>query len=315
MTLVAGLPTSTVVTSRFDGSKCSRAAVERRRHQRGRAARPCREPGCRRVADRRRAPACRSTMMRPVSAAAPADLDRVAQRVRVGRLADEAVVEALAARLRPVEQLDGAVDGGPFLVAGDQEGRSSRRRPAAVRATIGRAPPRRSRDAALHVDGAAPVEHAVGDLAGKGRVCPPASSPGGTTSVWPAKTSCGRARPDRGRRGSRRPACPAPRRSGAATEASRSRSPASSASAPPSAGVTERQRTSACISATESVGSRGIGSPSAGRAQSRSSSLIDGLGAGLLVHALDDHGAVERRRRASRRARASAAASPETTTE
>ena len=41
-------------------------------------------------------------------------------------------------------------------------------------------------DAALHVDGAAPIEFAALDLAAE-RIVPPARSPGGTTSVWPAK--------------------------------------------------------------------------------------------------------------------------------
>ena len=54
--------------------------------------------------------------------AAPADLDHVAHGVGIGRFAEDAMVEALAARLGPVEQLHRAVDGRAFLVAGDQEG-------------------------------------------------------------------------------------------------------------------------------------------------------------------------------------------------
>ena len=53
--------------------------------------------------------------------AAPADLDHVAELVRVGRLAEDAMVEALAARLRPFEELDRAVDRRPLLVPRDQE--------------------------------------------------------------------------------------------------------------------------------------------------------------------------------------------------
>ena len=65
--------------------------------------------------------------------AAPADLDHVAEGVRVGRLAEDAMVEAFAARLRPGEQLDGAVDRRTFLVAGDQEADRAGRNPACPR--------------------------------------------------------------------------------------------------------------------------------------------------------------------------------------
>ena len=53
--------------------------------------------------------------------AAAADLDAVAERLDIGGLAEHAMVEFLAARRRPLQQLDGAVDGDVFLVAGDQE--------------------------------------------------------------------------------------------------------------------------------------------------------------------------------------------------
>ena len=52
-----------------------------------------------------------------------------------------------------------------------------------------RAPPRQAGDAALHVDGAAAIQLAVRDHAGERIGCvQPLTSPGGTTSVWPAKS-------------------------------------------------------------------------------------------------------------------------------
>ena len=53
--------------------------------------------------------------------AAPAELDGVAELVDIARLAQHAMVELLAARRRPLQQLEGAVDRDAFFVAGDQE--------------------------------------------------------------------------------------------------------------------------------------------------------------------------------------------------
>src|SRR5450432_1795607 len=107
--------------------------------------------------------------------AAPADLDAVAQRFEIGGLAQYAVVEGLAARRRPLQELDGAVDGDAFLIAGDEK----RDRAFAVGsrlAAMGRQMRKHGRDAAgdaaLHVDRAAPIEEAVLDLAGKRAVAP-----------------------------------------------------------------------------------------------------------------------------------------------
>ena len=106
-----------------------------------------------------------------VDIAAPADLDLVAHRLGAGRLADQAGVQRLAARLHPVQHLDRAVDADRLLVAGDQE-----RERAALQAAVGLEVVERGRDeagdAALHVGGAAPVEHAVGDLAAERRARP-----------------------------------------------------------------------------------------------------------------------------------------------
>src|SRR5215510_13246666 len=91
---------------------------------------------------------------RAVERAAPPDLYDVAQRLRAGRLAENAVVEGLAALGRPVEQLDRAVDRDVLLVAGDEEGDRARKLATDAGEIIER---RRHEagDAALHVDGAA----------------------------------------------------------------------------------------------------------------------------------------------------------------
>ena len=120
MRLTVLLPISIEVNSRFDGPKCARAVVERlgvdRADQRH-------EPAHRIVGQFRiRDVALRAgDDQRAVLRAAPADLDHVAERLRVGRLAQNAVIEFFAARGRPLQQLDGAVDRDAFLVAGDQE--------------------------------------------------------------------------------------------------------------------------------------------------------------------------------------------------
>jgi hypothetical protein len=76
------------------------------------------------------------------------------------------MVEALAAGMRPFEQLDGAVHGGSFLVARDEKDDRARR----IR---GLAPETQRRgdhggEAALHVAGAAPMQHAVADRPAEG---------------------------------------------------------------------------------------------------------------------------------------------------
>src|ERR1700730_11780728 len=99
--------------------------------------------------------------------AAAADLDAIAQRLDIGGLAEHAMVELLAARRRPLQQLDGAVDGEVFLIAGNQE----RDRTFAIfcgfAAMIGEILQHRSYatgDAALHVDSTAAIEEAVLDV-------------------------------------------------------------------------------------------------------------------------------------------------------
>lgn len=103
--------------------------------------------------------------------AAPAYLDGVADRLDIARLADDAMIECLAAIRRPLQQLDGAVDGDVFLVAGDQE-RDRSLWPAAMGGEMIEHGGDRAGDAAFHVDRAAAVQQAAFDIAGKRAVAP-----------------------------------------------------------------------------------------------------------------------------------------------
>ena len=89
--------------------------------------------------------------------------------VGAGRLAEDAVVEFFAALGGPLQELDGAVDGDAFLVAGDQERDRALGRAAGEMIERGRD---RAGDGALHVDRAAAVERVADDLAGKRRARP-----------------------------------------------------------------------------------------------------------------------------------------------
>src|ERR1700761_5621829 len=77
------------------------------------------------------------------------------------------MIEVFAARRSPLQQLDRAVDGDVFLVAGNQEGDRALGL-AAVGGEILQPRSDAAGDAALHVDGAPAVEEAVLYLAGKG---------------------------------------------------------------------------------------------------------------------------------------------------
>ena len=89
-------------------------------------------------------------------------------RIKVVTVTRNDTVERLAARLDPVEHLHGAVDGGAFLVAGDQE-RDGALRAAAVRREVAERGRDEAGDAALHIDGAAAVEDAVANFTGERR--------------------------------------------------------------------------------------------------------------------------------------------------
>ena len=119
MRLTVWLPTSTEVNSRCEGSKCSlpsssgacSAAISVTSPRIGLSARS-------RISD---VALAAGDDQRAVERAAPAGLDGVAEHLDVARLAKNAMVEFFAARGRPLQQLDRAVDRDAFLVAGDQE--------------------------------------------------------------------------------------------------------------------------------------------------------------------------------------------------
>ena len=106
---------------------------------------------------------------RAVEAAAPADLHHLAQLVGVGRLAHQASVERLPSIGEPVQHLARAVDRRPLLIAGNQQADGAR---AGTGNTEARHGSDESRDCALHVARAAPVEHTVFDLGGEGLAGP-----------------------------------------------------------------------------------------------------------------------------------------------
>ena len=81
------------------------------------------------------------------------------------------MIEPLAALGRPLQELHGAVDRDALFVAGDQE-RDRALGLAAVRRKIVERRRDLAGDRALHVDGAAPVEHAVHDAALERRMRP-----------------------------------------------------------------------------------------------------------------------------------------------
>ncbi len=97
-----------------------------------------------------------------IERAAPPDLDRVAERRDIRRLADDAMIELFAARPRPVEQLHRAVDRRAFLVAGDEKGERALRRAAPL--DIGQRRGDEGGDGAFHVRGAAAVDSSVRDF-------------------------------------------------------------------------------------------------------------------------------------------------------
>jgi hypothetical protein len=113
---------------------------------------------------------------------------------RIGRFA-ETQASQFRRVLWPIQQLDRAVDRRAFLVAGDQEGDRSGRR--AVFFDMARHGGDETGDPALHVDRTAPVHHAASISAENGGCDQAASSPTGTTSVWPANIRCGPLEPSR----------------------------------------------------------------------------------------------------------------------
>ena len=120
MTLKAGLPTSTETTSRLVGSKSAfpwSSGGENSAVSTGASARTGFSAmmgiGGMALAAADRDPS--------VERAAPAVLDRVADRLDGGRFAEDAMVETFALAKRPVDELDRAVDRRAFLVASQEE--------------------------------------------------------------------------------------------------------------------------------------------------------------------------------------------------
>ena len=97
----------------------------------------------------------------PGEGSTPTDLDRVTDLQFAGGLADDAPVHGLAPRFQRLDDALGAVDRRTLLVAGDQEGdRAAMLRRLAHE--LGRRRDHRC-ESALHVGGAAAIQHAVAD--------------------------------------------------------------------------------------------------------------------------------------------------------
>ncbi len=97
---------------------------------------------------------------RCVQAAAPPDLDHLAQKAGICRLAHQTKIRDLTVFRHPLQDTDGAVQGRPLLVAGDQQADRAARRP---RLQMGGGGGGKGGDRTLHVAGAAPIENAVFD--------------------------------------------------------------------------------------------------------------------------------------------------------
>ena len=81
------------------------------------------------------------------------------------------MVKGLAALGRPFDELHRSIHRDAFLVSGDQE-RDRSFRPASACAEVIEDGGKRAGDRPFHIDGAAAIERAVGDFAGKGRMGP-----------------------------------------------------------------------------------------------------------------------------------------------
>ncbi len=128
ITLCAGLPTSMLVTSRFEGSKpgapsssfraFSACSVSQQRGHRIHA----------RGGGRRRGPACRPSSMTTFKLPRRPFFIDIADARLAGRFADEAMIDLLAFGGERCEHALGAIDGRAFLIARQQERDRSRGR-------------------------------------------------------------------------------------------------------------------------------------------------------------------------------------------
>ena len=209
MTFTVGLPTSTEVNSRFEGSKCSLPRIKRVGHDGAHDGDDAahRIIGERRVGDMALRPfddqrAVLGQPGRPILRMSPS-------RRGIGRFAEEAVVECLAARRRPLQQFYGAVVRRPPssspVMRKEIEPLGAPPLPGKV---IASRPParRRSHPSCQRHRGRVLRRPSISPANGWCRHW--ASSPGGKTSVCPANTRCGLAGADAGVTGFPRRAAP-----------------------------------------------------------------------------------------------------------
>jgi len=191
MRLTTALPMSIEVNSRFDGPKLLRALVERLGHQGAHQGHKAahRIVGAFRIGDVALFAADHECAVERTPAA---DLDGVTDGGGIARLAQHTMVEFLAALGRPLQELDGTVPADALLVAGDEEGdrafgvppRVARWSSAAAMVTGDPA----FMSTAPRPNSVSPRTLSLTTSAANGGWLQLASSPGGTTSVWPAKT-------------------------------------------------------------------------------------------------------------------------------
>ena len=131
---------------------------------------------------------------RCVEAAAAPDLGHLAEPRRVGRLADQAGIDDLAAPAHPLEHLDRTVHGRAFLIARDQQAERAGKRAAAAAKEAGRGGDK-ARDRPLHVGRAAPIKRLIHDLGGEGIDAPALARAHGHDVGVPGEAKVGRRRP------------------------------------------------------------------------------------------------------------------------
>src|SRR4029078_10299549 len=98
-----------------------------------------------------------------IEGSAAADLDRVPERVLIAGLAQDAVVEFLAALGHPFQELWRPIDRNAFLIAGDEEGNRALRL-AVMSGEVVEDRRDGAGDAALHVDCATALKLFAGEL-------------------------------------------------------------------------------------------------------------------------------------------------------
>ena len=173
------------------------AGIDRRGGQGGGDAAPAGAPGCRRDADRRRGPACRAPRSwqftlprRPILTMSPSFTGQVGSPTRQ------------KSGIWPLASIHSSTLTVPST-AGPSSSPVISRLIEPFGRTVGQVL-RRGRDEggdrALHVAGAAAVQHAVAHLAAERIGAASCAAPTGTTSVWPAKQTCGAPVPRRAKR-------------------------------------------------------------------------------------------------------------------